>query len=126
MSSPDRSDIFDDPAAQIRSIKARMAELREEAKTATPERRKEIGWWIYGATKHLGRLADVNLARRFGEHKFIIHEMEGGRSWAVCSCGARFPGQMHEDFALEEFPMLPGHIDAGAEATDPLSIPAPD
>lgn len=113
MSRPDRSDLFDDPAGEIRTIKARMLELKEEAKTASPERRKEIGWWIYGATKHLGRLADVNLARRFGEHEFIIHEMEDGRSWAVCSCGARFPGQMHKDFTLEQFPLLDGHLNPG-------------
>lgn len=110
MSSLNRSDLFEYPDEEIRQIKARKMELREEAKTASPERLSEIGWWMWGASKHLGRLADVNLARRLGEHRFIIHEMEGRQVWAVCSCGARFPGQIHEDFTLAQFPMLNGHL----------------
>ena len=30
--------------------------LREETKPTTPRRRKEIGWWLWGA-RHLGRQA---------------------------------------------------------------------
>lgn len=112
MGSPDRSDLFDDPVTEIRRIRSYIENLHQEAKTATSERRTEIGWCIVGARRHMGRLMDVNLARRFGEHRFIIHEMEDGRIWAVCSCGARFPGRMHEDFSLAEFPHLAGHAPA--------------
>ncbi|MDO8306851.1 MAG: hypothetical protein Q7V58_00650 [Actinomycetota bacterium] len=45
----------------------------------------------------------------------MIHEMESGRTWAVCSCGARFPGTMHVDFTLNEFPALDGHVRDGSE-----------
>jgi len=109
MSDVDRSDLFDDPVADIRRIEAYIEDLRREARTASPQRRHEIGWCIVGARRHMGRLMDVNLARRFGEHRFVIHEMENGRSWAVCSCGARFAGQMHVDFTRDQFPLLDGH-----------------
>lgn len=109
MSSPDRSDLFDDPVTEIHRLEAQIEEMKNEARTATPERRGEIDWWIVGARRHIGRLMDANLARRFGEHRFIIHEMEGGRIWALCSCGARIPGRVHKDFTLAEFPHLAGH-----------------
>jgi hypothetical protein len=107
----ERSDLFADPAEEIRLLKARIEEVREEVKTATPDRRTELGWWMFGARKHLHRLAGIITARRLAEHRFIIHEMVDGRSWAVCSCRARFAGTMHENFTLEEFPDLPGHFD---------------
>ncbi len=109
MSSPERSDLFEDPREEIARLREQIEAVRQEAKTAGPERRKEIGWWIFGAEKWIGRLMDVNLARRFGEHRFIVHEVEDGTMWAVCSCGARFRGMMHEDFTLEEFAALDGH-----------------
>jgi hypothetical protein len=122
MSTPEVSDLFADPGEDRRRIEVHIVQLQEEAKTATPERRTQIGWFIFGALKHCGRLADVNVARRFGEHRFIIHETSKGHTWAVCSCRARFPGRMHVNFTLEEFPHLPGHrsfpLSDGATPTD--------
>jgi hypothetical protein len=103
------SDLFEDIPGEVRRLEQQRAQLLEEAKTATPERRKEIGWWMWGATKHRGRLADAALARRYGEHRFMIHEVDERGRYAVCSCGARFEGRMHESFTLEEFAALPGH-----------------
>ena len=110
MPDADRSDSFDDPEEQIASLKARIEEARIEMKTATPERRRELGWWVYRAHKHIGRLSDVARARRAGEHRFVIHECRNRRIWALCTCGARIPGTMHDDFTLEEFPSLDGHL----------------
>ncbi len=110
---PDRSDLFDDPVAQLRDLRQRKEELREEAKTATAERRTEIGWWMWGASKHEGRLVGILTARRLNEHRFVIHEVDGGDVWALCSCSAKFAGRMHEDFTLAEFPSLPGHVIRG-------------
>ncbi len=109
MSTPESSDLFVDPPAEIKSLREYIEALREEAKSATPARRAEIGWCIFGARKWMGRVMDANLARRLGEHRFIVHEDDGSGSWAVCSCGARFRGAMHEDFTLGEFPNLDGH-----------------
>ncbi|MDP1877149.1 MAG: hypothetical protein Q8M17_06300 [Actinomycetota bacterium] len=106
----ERTDLFDDLAEQVARIKARREEVRVEAKTASRERRWELGWWMFGATKQLGRLAAAAAAQRQGQHRFMVHEMDGDHIWAVCSCGARFPGSMHEDFTLDEFPALEGHF----------------
>jgi hypothetical protein len=105
MPDAERSDLFDDPEEQIASIQARIA-----VKTATPERRRELGWWVFGAHKQIWRLRDVARARRDGEHRFVIHEWRGGQTWALCTCGARIPGTMHDDSTPDRFPTLPGHI----------------
>jgi hypothetical protein len=65
---------FDDLAGERRELREQMEQVRQESKTANPERRSELGWWWWGATKHLGRLADISLSRSFGEHRFIIEE----------------------------------------------------
>lgn len=110
MPSAERTDPFDDPGTEFRRIEAYIEDLREERATATPQRRTEIGWCIFGARKYQGRLSDASLARRFGEHKVVIHERKDGHWRAVCSCGARFPGRLHEDFTPEQFPSLDGHL----------------
>jgi hypothetical protein len=108
-SDTNRSDTFDDPEGQIARIKERLEEVKIEVKTASPARRTELDWWVFGSRKQIWRLNEVANARRRGEHRFIIHEARGEKLWAVCSCGARFAGTMHEDFTLEDFAMLDGH-----------------
>ena len=110
MSDIHRSDAFDDPEGQIARIKERLEEVKIEVKTASPARRAELGWWVFGSRKQIWRLNEVANARRRGEHRFIIHEMDDTQTWGLCSCGARFAGTMHEDFTLEDFVMLDGHI----------------
>jgi hypothetical protein len=119
----DMSDLFDDIPGELRRIEQGCERLREEAQSATPERRREIGWWMWGASKHRGRLMDAAVALGQREHRFVIHEMDDDGMFAVCCCGARFPGEMHEDFTLDEFVELPGHRDlTGADrpASHPL------
>lgn len=110
--SPPRgtSDPFDDLGTQILDLKESIAQARQEARRAAGKRRRQIEWWIFGAIKHLDRLANVATARKIGEHRFIVHEMDGQQIWAICSCGARFRGQMHVDFGETRFTDLTGHL----------------
>lgn len=100
---------FDDVHKQVRDLNERIAQARLEASRASAVRRRQIGWWIFGAIKHLDRLANVSMARELGEHRFIVHEIDSGQVWAICSCGARFRGQMHVDFSAAQFASLRGH-----------------
>lgn len=103
------SDYFDDIPEQLRRLEETIARKAEEAETSTPERRRQINYWIWGAHKHRGRLHDALAAQRRGQHRFMISEADGHQDWAICSCGARIRGEMHRDFTPEQFANLPGH-----------------
>ena len=99
-----------DPDGEARSLRERMADMREEAKTADPKRRGEIGWWLFGATKHLGRLSSVKTAQSLGEHQFVMTEGSDTGATSRCSCGAAIAGEIRVDITVEEFLAADGHL----------------
>ena len=104
-----------DPDGEARRLRERMAAMREEAKTADAKRRTEIGWWLLGATKQLGRLASVRTAQRLGEHQVVMTEGSGEGAVSLCSCGAFIPGRIRADMTVEEFLSADGHLAMAAD-----------
>lgn len=103
--------MFDDLDRKISDLGAKVDIAKAEIPALPEEDRHSRGWWIHGAGKMLGKYGDVKAARAYREHRFIIHEDTGRHIYAVCACGASFRGELHEDFTLEQFPRLPGHLD---------------
>ena len=99
-----------DPDGEARSLRERMADVREEARTADPKRRGEIGWWLFGATKHLGRLASVKTAQALGKHTFVMTEESSDGATSLCVCGAVIAGRIRVDMTVEEFLSADGHL----------------
>jgi hypothetical protein len=94
-----------------------MKEVKREMTTASRKRRSELGWWMWGATKHLGRLADISLARRFGEHRFVIGYWTDEGRFSICSCGVAISGEVHAGMTIEEFLAAPGHYEMAPDDT---------
>ena len=113
-----------DPDGEARRLRERMAAMREEAKTADAKRRTEIGWWLLGATKHLGRLAGVRTAQRLGEHQVVMTRGGGEGVASLCSCGALIPGEIRVDMTVEEFLSADGHLAIAADdaLVSPLTL----
>lgn len=105
-----RSHLYDDLDRQIAEIRAQIAAVQAERDAATGEARASRGWWLHYAGKRLDKYLTVQAARAAREHRFIVHEPSDRASYAVCACGVRFRGTLHEDFAVEEFPLLAGHL----------------
>ena len=101
---------FENVGEQIAHLERRIEETRIEIQTAPPERRSNLGWRNFGRDKQIGRLATAERAKSLGQHVYVICEVSGDKSWSLCSCGARIPGVMHEDFTMENFAMVDGHI----------------
>lgn len=113
-----------DPDGEARELRERIAAMREEAKTADAKRRTEIGWWLLGATKHLGRLAGVRTAQRLGEHQVVMTKDDGEGVASLCSCGALIPGEIRVDMTVEEFLSTDGHLAMAADdaLVSPLTL----
>lgn len=101
---------FDDPAPAIARLQASVERARRQQESATASKRAELGWWIWGATKQIGRLEVALEAQRRGEHIVVVHQDDpDGHVAARCSCGAFFRGVDYGGFSSETFRTLPGH-----------------
>lgn len=104
-----RSHLFDDLDRQIADLRAQVDAATSHWDAASGEARATRGWWLHYAGKRLDKFLQVQAARAAREHRFIVHEPSDRASYAVCACGMRFRGTLHEDFTVEEFPLLAGH-----------------
>jgi len=103
------SSVFADAEAEIPRLRARIEEKTRAMEGADPDRQGRLRWWIYKANEKIRELEYLVRMRDSGEHEFLFQQAEV-RHWAVCSCGARFRGEVFRDFTLEEFLELPGHV----------------
>ncbi len=99
---------------QLEALDDRIRDCCRSIETASGDTKQQLGQWLWGATKHRGRLLDALDAQTRGEHRLIIHEADDLSIWALCSCGARLLGALNDDFTPTEFLLLPGHWDYGS------------